>query len=89
MLRDHLKAVERMTRRSDPRLRRRCPQGAAYLWRWFLELHAARQPGPAGPAPLSFSEIGAWASLRRVPVSADDVSALRALDSLFLEVHYQ
>lgn len=88
MLRDHLKAAERMMRRIDPRLYQQCPLFAQHLWRWFCELHGARQSGPVGPAPLSFSEIDSWSRLRAIPVSAEEVAVIRALDALFMEVHY-
>jgi len=88
MLRDHLKSEERQTRRFNPRLHQSCPKSGQYVWDWFRELSAARQPGPAGPAPLSFSEIDAWSRLRAHDVTSREVAIIRALDSLFLEIHY-
>jgi len=75
-LRDHLEALERRTGRRHPLRDGPTPPAAgAHLWRWFLELRAA------DAAPLTFSEIRAWAALTGRRPRPWEVAALRALDA--------
>lgn len=75
-LRDHLEALERRGGRRHPLLDGPpLPAAAAHLWQWFLELRAANA------APLTFSEIRAWAALTGQWPRPWEVAALRALDA--------
>lgn len=59
---------------------------AAYLWDWFMELHAARGSNGFGPSPIGFADLAAWAQLTKRAPTAFEVMALRALDHAYLEV---
>ena len=37
------------------------PPALLHVWGWWLELHAARGSGLAGPAPLTHAAVRAWA----------------------------
>lgn len=56
------------------------PAGGELLWRWFTDLSAARGWGAAGPNPISFSEIAAYARLTSWPIEPRHVAILQAMD---------
>jgi hypothetical protein len=62
------------------------PRGFAYLWTWFLELHAARGSSGIAHNPISFSDLLAWARLTGRRPMAWDVAVLRRIDGVFLEI---
>lgn len=64
------------------------PEAGCLIWSWFVELSASRTYGMSGPNPLSWSEIEAWARLRRWPLSDSHITILRALDRAWLEHAY-
>lgn len=77
----------------DARLRRwvraairagRPPLPIQLVWSWFVALHAARTYGMAGPNPISFVEIEAYARLHRWPMEPRHVEVIRALDEEWL-----
>lgn len=66
------------------------PEAGLQIWRWFLELAAARSYHAGGPNPISFAEIEAWARLKRWPLEPRHVEAIRALDAAWLaHIHRQ
>lgn len=64
----------------------RCPPEAMHLWEWFRDLSFRRLPGGFGPSPITFGEIAAWQSLRRIRLDSWELDALLELDTLFLEL---
>lgn len=60
------------------------PAELGYLWDWFLSLHIARRYNEAGPQPIGYAEIDAWARLTRTPIAPWEVEALRSLDMTWL-----
>ena len=58
----------------------RIPAGGELLWRWFIDLNAARTWGAAGPNPIAFTEIEAFARLSRWPLEELHVAILKAMD---------
>jgi hypothetical protein len=65
--------------------RRRLPPEAGNLvLSWFLELHARRGHGLAGPCPITHQDIAAWAALRRIPIEPRHVELLCAVDDAWL-----
>jgi hypothetical protein len=60
------------------------PEVLAYLWGGFVELSAARSSTDAGPNPVGWLEIEAWARLTRRSLSAWEVDVLRSLDVVWL-----
>lgn len=56
------------------------PAALAHVWDWFGELSAARTGNGAGPNPIPYSEIEAWARLTGRVLAVRDVRALAALD---------
>lgn len=79
-LRSHLEAVERATRKPMERLHRKCPDGAVYLWHWFIEISNARVPGE----PIGFRDLLAWQEVTGITLNAWEADALRALDIAYL-----
>ena len=61
-----------------------CARELLYLLEWFGELSAARGAGVAGPNPISFAEIAAWARLTGADPSPAEVQILRRIDAAFL-----
>lgn len=60
------------------------PDALAPAWGWFCELSAARSGGGAGPNPLAYSEIKAWAELTRRTLAPRDVEVIVRLDAALL-----
>ncbi len=57
------------------------PLGLLHVWRWFLDLHAARGTGIGmGPAPIGWSDIWAWRELTRARPSPPEIDLIRRLD---------
>ncbi|MGN7829623.1 phage tail assembly chaperone [Agrobacterium radiobacter] len=63
----------------------RIPAGGDLLWRWFMDLHRSRTLHAAGPNPIAYAEIVAYAALMRWPIEPRHVSVLRAMDQTYLE----
>lgn len=73
-LKDHL-------RRGD---RAEVPEAGGLLWEAFLELDGTRTYHAAGPNPIAFAEIDAWARLMGYPLARHHVATIRAMDSAML-----
>lgn len=58
-----------------------------YVLRVFNEI-GPTAPGPAGPAPISFSEIAAWCSLTGVRLTSWQARTLRQLSRDYIAEHY-
>lgn len=82
--------LERAAQAGSPRARRELSEGpalpaaCAYVWTWFLELHAARGSNGYGPNPIGFVELEAWARLTGRQPTPWEIAALRALDAAWL-----
>jgi hypothetical protein len=61
-----------------------CPPELAHVWRWFWELDDTRPRGMAGPSPITYAEIDAWARLTGVSLRPFEIWALRAVDNACL-----
>ena len=72
----------------DAKTGRRQPAGSDLLWQWFTDLSRARSYNAAGPNPITYAEIEAYARLHRWPLRPDHVAALRQLDDAYLEHAY-
>lgn len=60
------------------------PAECVHLWRWFVELSAARGSNGWGPNPISYLDIEAWSRLTRTIINPAEVRAIIALDQAFL-----
>lgn len=60
------------------------PEAGRTFWNWFLDLHDTRQWSEAGPLPISYSEIRAYAELMRWPLRPCDVEFIRAMDRAYM-----
>jgi hypothetical protein len=60
------------------------PEAGRLLWSLFVEISASRTYHAAGPHPLSFAEIEAWARLFRWPLQPHHLAAIRAIDDAWL-----
>lgn len=67
----------------------RVPEAGRVLWQWFLDLHRARSFHGAGPNPINFGEIHAYAMLAGLPLRPEDVAAIRAVDDAWISASYQ
>lgn len=63
----------------------RCPVELEYLWNWFFEMSQARGCG-FGPNPIGFGEIAAWCQLTGTDLNPWEVSVIRRLDVVCLEI---
>lgn len=59
------------------------PAALSHIWEWFCELSATRSGNGAGPNPISYSEVMAWALLTGRAPSPRDVRAIMELDAAF------
>lgn len=59
------------------------PAALAHLWEWFIELSAVRSGNGAGPNPIAFSEVEAWARLTGRLLTPRDVRAIAMLDQAY------
>lgn len=64
------------------------PEGSSPLWNAFMALSRARSCGPAGPNPIAYTDIAAWAQLMRVPLEPRHVETIAAMDQVWLEHVY-
>lgn len=62
------------------------PAAAEHLWQWFVELDAARSSNGFGGNPIGFGEVEAWARLTGRSPRPWEVTALRRMDALRLEL---
>lgn len=65
------------------------PEAGVLLWNLFMEISASRTYHAAGPHPISFAEIEAYASLNRWPLHPHHVAIIRAMDDAWLEHTYR
>lgn len=63
-----------------------CPEPVRYIWEWFCELARGRTMGPAGPNPITWEAIAAWAGLCRLHLDPLEVRLIMRIDAVFLEV---
>lgn len=61
------------------------PEAGRVAWQWFCDLHATRTYHFAGPNPISYQEIEAYARLQRWPLEPRHVALIRALDAVYLD----
>lgn len=61
------------------------PEAGRLLWGFFVDLSGTRTYHPAGPNPISYSEIEAYARLVRLPLQAHHIDIIRALDRAWLD----
>ncbi len=62
------------------------PEGAEHLLAWFHDLQAGRPVSPAGVLPLPHAELAAYFTLIGVQPREWELTALRAMDSAYLEI---
>lgn len=86
-LRDNLLAVQKMTGKAQSELLNppELPQGAYYVWSWFLKLNSARSSNGFGLNPLNYTEIKSFFDLEGVYPTDWELDILKALDGLALE----
>lgn len=65
------------------------PEACRLLWRWFTDLSATRTYHAAGPNPISYTEIVAYADATRTPLRAEDVAAIRRIDDAWIGATYR
>ncbi len=57
------------------------PAAGEHLWAWFWTLDGGRGYGLAGPLPLTYSDIAAWASLHGIEIQPSEVEIIKAMDA--------
>lgn len=60
------------------------PPACQQLWAWFSDLTRVRTYHAAGPNPIGYAEIEAYARATGTLLRSQDVDALRALDEAFI-----
>lgn len=60
-------------------------RGSEHILQWFYQLSARRRPGFSGPSALNFSDIKAWSELTGTLTRPDEIEAILAMDSAYLE----
>lgn len=61
------------------------PDDLEHIWSMFLELNGCRTNGFAGPNPISYQEIKAWADLTDTPINAFEVEGIKRLDRVYIK----
>jgi len=61
------------------------PESLRWHWEAFWEISVGRQAGFAGPAPLTWQDIQAWARLMRIRLLPDSVRIIKAMDAVFMD----
>lgn len=83
-----LSAQRQMGGKAPPHLAERTqrPERATYLWNYFCEVSRRRShDGMSGlPNPLAYSEIEAWARLKRIRLETFEVDILTGIDDRFV-----
>jgi hypothetical protein len=64
------------------------PGAVEYIWEWFRELSPGRMITEFGPGNLTYTEIKAWADLKRIPIKPWEVDAIKWIDSVYLNIAY-
>ncbi|TFF27510.1 hypothetical protein E3C22_03370 [Jiella endophytica] len=62
----------------------RVPEAGRLLWSWFVDLHQARRYSMAGPDPISYAEIEAYARMNRLPLEPRHVAVLRKMEDAWM-----
>lgn len=63
----------------------RLPEAGRLLWRAFVDLDATRTMHAAGPNPITYAEIEAWARFNGYPLASHHVRVIKALDGVLME----
>lgn len=63
----------------------RLPEAGRLLWRAFIDLDGTRSMHAAGPNPISYAEIEAWARINRYPLASHHVRVIKAMDAVLIE----
>lgn len=61
------------------------PVFVSYLWRWFQELHAARQSSGFGVSVITYRDIEAWSNVTGVRLCPWEIDVIKAIDQEWLE----
>lgn len=84
--REHLRGLVRMGKATEAQRQMLegppFPESLDYLWDWWGELARTRTVGMAGPDPLTYPTIDAWARLTDRSPTTDEVDALLQLDAV-------
>lgn len=65
------------------------PEPCRLLWGWFSDLNGTRTWHQAGPNPIGYAEIEAYARLTGQPLRPQDVRAIRQLDEAWIAAVHQ
>jgi hypothetical protein len=60
------------------------PESCAHVWRWFIELSAARGSNGWGPNAIRYTDIAAWSALTRTIIQPMEVRVVLHLDHIYL-----
>jgi len=60
------------------------PESCAHIWRWFIELSAARGSNGWGPNAIRYTDIAAWSALTRTIIQPMEVRVVLHLDHIYL-----
>lgn len=63
----------------------RVPEAGRLLLSWFMALHRTRTYHQAGPNPITYGEIEAFARLSGTPLRPIDVTGIKAVDEAWLK----
>jgi hypothetical protein len=59
------------------------PDVLEYLWRWFLQLDAMREPSMSGLAPITPKNLEAWRELYEIRTKPYEIDAIVRIDQAF------
>lgn len=65
------------------------PEIMHQVWRWFIDLSAARSVGMGGALGITYLDIHAYSQLHGIRFESWELSAIRQLDNAFLNSQYE
>lgn len=82
-LRDQLESVWRQTGRKPKELENliQLPESCYQVWKWFLELNAARTGSGFGVNPITYTEIHCYMTLMQITPEEWEISLIRRFDN--------
>lgn len=84
--REHLLSVQKLTGKPQPELNGpELPQGAYFVWSWFVKLSSKRTSNGFGMNPISYTEMKSFFDLEGVIPEDWELEILNRLDYMALE----
>ena len=87
-LREHLEAVERITKKRPQELTNQIelPESMVSCWHWFLSLNNTRSSG-FGASPITYTEMWCYFNLHDIEPNQWELNVIKMFDSISLSMN--